>query len=705
MLLVSNHHQDCLVKWLSVTLGRSKHQLTEPQTAVLAKGLNFNLSPTSIPIHDIVEQTELACCRMNLNPSQRAAVRNEICGTLKSAKPPRSNVTKEERQAVSQLQKLKEVLILPADKGRATVLLDKSEYESKMNEMLSDTQTYEVLNKDPSKRYRDKLIAILKRLHYTEKKIDHDQYNELYPTTFHMPRIYGSPKIHKDNCPLRPIVEGIGSVTYALQKALKPILKPIEGDPEFYIKDSKDLVKIMKDIKLEPDEIIVSHDVVGLFTNVSIDLALKITEDKLREDTSFKDRTNLLIEDVMELLSLVLRTTYFSYDGKIYQQKFGVAMGGPISPIIANIVMDFMFRKFMETVPVEIKPRLLKKFVDDSVSVVKEGAVTQLTSFMNELDPTKNLSYTCELPEDRKLPCLDLLFHKKEDGSLKTTVYRKKTHTDQYLSFSSHHPLRHKQGVIRTLLDRADALVSESQDKSTEYDHVSNALRKCGYPKKVIADVIKQRKAAASNVSEQSRQKSKPKDQSKKAFCAVIPYLKGLSEQVERIYKRYGISCALKPNNKLRSLLVHPKDPRPKMNTSHCVYKIPCSNCPQPYIGETERHLHTRVKEHSDSVAKVANKKFTRACASQSRATKDDGKQSACAIHASKRNHVIDFDNASVLATHCNDKLGRKIRESIWVRSEPKGTFNRNEGGYELSRTWDALLQSSVTESHLTKQS
>ena len=141
------------------------------------------------------------------------------------------------------------------------------------------------------------------------------------------------------------------------------------------------------------------------------------------------------------------------------------------------------------------------------------------------------------------------------------------------------------------------------------------------------------------------------------------------------------------------------------MNTSHCVYKIPCSNCPRPYIGETERHLHVRVKEHSDSVAKVANKKFTRARASQSQATEDDGKQSACAIHVAKRNHVIDFDNASVLATHCNDKLGRKIRESIWVRSEPMGTFNRNKGGYELSRTWDALLQSGVTKSHLANQS
>ena len=438
----------------------------------------------------------------------------------------------------------------------------------------------------------------------------------------------------------------------------------------------------------------------GLFTNVSIDLALKITEDKIREDTSLKDRTNLMVEDIMELLSLVLRTTYFSYDGTIYQQKFGVAMGGPISPIIANIVMDFMFKKYMETVPADIKPRLLKKFVDDSVSVVKESAVTELTNFMNGLDPTGNLSYTCELPENCKLPCLDLLFHKKNDGTLKTTVYRKKTHTDQYLNFSSHHPLQQKQGVIRTLLDRADALVSESEDKSAEYDHVSQALSKCGYPKKVISDVIQRRKTAATNITD-VRQNSKPKDQVRKPFCATVPYVQGLSEKVQRIFKQHGVSCALKPTNKLRSLLVHPKDPRPKMNTSHCVYKIPCASCPQSYIGETERHVHVRIKEHSDSVAKVTNQKFTRARASQS--SDDMPNQSACAKHVAKRNHVIDFDKASVLATHCHDKLGRQIRESIWVKSQPQGTFNRNEGGYELSRTWDALLQSGVTTSCLAK--
>ena len=286
-----------------------------------------------------------------------------------------------------ELQSLKEIVILPADKGRATVVLDRLEYESKMDAMLADTKTYEILKKDPTSSLRTKLINILKRLEKKEHKIDKTQYNELYPTTFHMPRIYGSPKIHKENCPLRPIVEGIGSVTYNLQKSLKPILRPIEGDPEFYIKDSKDLVKVFGELKLEDDEILMSHDVVGLFTNVSIDLALDIIKDKLEKDTKLKDRTNLTVTDVIELLDLVLRTTYFSYNGKIYRQKFGVAMGGPISPIVANIVMDYMFRKFVNTIPPEIKPRVIKKFVDDSLSAAKRSAVQQLTDHINQLDP------------------------------------------------------------------------------------------------------------------------------------------------------------------------------------------------------------------------------------------------------------------------------------------------------------------------------
>ena len=65
-----------------------------------------------------------------------------MIGAICLAKPPRSNVSKGERQAIDELKKLKDTVILPADKGKATVVLDKEEYMSKVKLVLSDTKTY-----------------------------------------------------------------------------------------------------------------------------------------------------------------------------------------------------------------------------------------------------------------------------------------------------------------------------------------------------------------------------------------------------------------------------------------------------------------------------------------------------------------------------------------------------------------------------------
>ena len=90
------------------------------------------------------------------------------------------------------------------------------------------------------------------------------------------------------------------------------------------------------------------------------------------------------------------------------------------------------------------------------------------------------------------LPMLDTLSCRTEDGSLDVRVYRKKTHTDQYLDFRSNHPLHHKLGVVRTLLDRNDAITSKQSDKEKEEEHVRKALSRCGYPKWAMERVKKQ---------------------------------------------------------------------------------------------------------------------------------------------------------------------------------------------------------------------
>ena len=82
---------------------------------------------------------------------------------------------------------------------------------------------------------------------------------------------------------------------------------------------------------------------------------------------------------------------------------------------------------------------------------------------------------------------------KRWTGTIKTTVYRKKAHTDQYLSFQSHHLLHQKLGVARTLLDRAESVITEAQDKEKEENHIRSVLKVCGYPEWTIKQVKENR--------------------------------------------------------------------------------------------------------------------------------------------------------------------------------------------------------------------
>ena len=68
---------------------------------------------------------------------------------------------------------------------------------------------------------------------------------------------------------------------------------------------------------------------------------------------------------------------------------------------------------------------------------------------------------------DRQTPFLDTHIHRRHNGSVKVKVYRKKTHTNQYLAFDSHHPLHQKISVIRTLMNRCEEIVTEAAEVGT----------------------------------------------------------------------------------------------------------------------------------------------------------------------------------------------------------------------------------------------
>ncbi|XP_072048537.1 uncharacterized protein [Amphiura filiformis] len=274
-----------LKKWV---VNLSKHKLTDPQKRVLAKGLNFAPSPNKIPYDEYIVATELACYKLLQN--EVTVLRSEMANTLRSAKPMKSNISKEERQAIFDLKKDESILILPADKGKATVVMDTEEYEQKLNNMLSDEKTYEVLTKDPIAKYKRELVSILTRFK-TENKITRAQYDYLYPTAENVPRIYATPKIHKEGNKVRPIVDYTGSIAYQNSRALADILAPLVGTTEHHVLNSKNLAEDMAEVFIEE-----VHHKLGVVRTLMdrMNNLVSDEDDKQQEEEKIKKALSLL---------------------------------------------------------------------------------------------------------------------------------------------------------------------------------------------------------------------------------------------------------------------------------------------------------------------------------------------------------------------------------------------------------------------------
>ncbi len=161
--------------------------------------------------------------------------------------------------------------ILPADKGRATVLMNKEEYYSKVNQLIQ-SGTYTLVQKDPTKNQETIISHELKNLE-REDKIPTMLYNRLRPTGCRPPLLYGLPNIHKSGIPLRPIVYCIGSPSSNVSKFISNMISPLFGKTRSNIKNSTHFMQTVSRVCLRSDKMMVSFDGSSLFTNVPIDEA------------------------------------------------------------------------------------------------------------------------------------------------------------------------------------------------------------------------------------------------------------------------------------------------------------------------------------------------------------------------------------------------------------------------------------------------
>ena len=171
--------------------------------------------------------------------------------------------------------------------------------------------------------------------------------------------------------------------------------------------------------------------------------------------------------------------------------------------------------------------------MDDTFVIHKEANKQGFLQHINSVDPA--IRFTVEdNKEDGSIPFLDTIVKPEADGSLSITVYRKPTHTDQYLQWDSHHHLSAKFSVIQTLSHRASTVCSDPELLQKEKEHLRKALTKCNYPKWALDKVEKRLNKPTRQVNDGGSNNAQTANQGVQSKGhIVIPYTQGLCESIK----------------------------------------------------------------------------------------------------------------------------------------------------------------------------
>ena len=199
-----------------------------------------------------------------------------------------------------------------------------------------------------------------------------------------------------------------------------------------------------------------------------------------------------------------------------------------------------------------------------------------------------------------ELAFLDTLL-KQNDGEIFALVYRKLTHTDQYLHYSSHHQTSCKESVVSSLFNRAYSIITSKDDLHKENARIKQVLKENGYQESIINKIF--RRITNNNSLPQSQQLTPARDiQDEEIRVSInLRHVEGTSEKLRRILRSHKIRSTFYTEITSRKLLCKPKVQVATEDKNNIVYEVDCSNCQAVYFGESKSSLKSRSDEHKRS--------------------------------------------------------------------------------------------------------
>ena len=575
------------------------------------------------------------------------------------------NITKAEWDRLKNFKAQQELIKLPADKGSAIVIEKDQKYIRKEQDQINDMDVVPCTRSENAilRHVRSRIIEEFKSMGLKEK-----EYRYYLVTAAEVAKMYLPIKTHKphDDFPGRPVVNQTCDPTYNLCKELQKIIHPLAIRAKSYIKDSFHFKQMLKEVEIQEHFIQLSFDIRSLFPSIPIKPTLAMIHNKLQNDKSLKERTKWQPKNIVNLIQICTEETHFKdFEGNIWTQTDGTAMGKSISGDITGIFMESYEEEFVFN-PNNNKfiPAFWKREVDDVYCLWQYGQ-DNIQNFLDYLNSRHSrIKWTIEVEKEGILPFVDLSLCRRA-YRISAGIYRKASHTLKYSTFSSNRPRAEQLGIVKSMLNRAYNLCDEGEPLVREVKLLNDAFIANGYHPKDVDRII-------STYEHQKRDKNEEAKNRCDTIC--IPYVQGVSDILRKQLAKEGVNLIFKKGRTLRQFLFN-GEPKKSTRKKNVCYRVPCLNCSYCYIGETSQWWDEREKQHKRCISN------------------QDENNSFWQHLKQNPDHVIGWDQVSFLAFDSRFHH-RRMKESILIDIFANPGVMNIEDGMKKDACWTVLFPS-----------
>lgn len=324
-------------------------------------------------------------------------------------------------------------------------------------------------------------------------------------------------------------------------------------------------------------------------------------------------------------------------------------MGSPLSPILADIVMQDLETSILESLDFQVK--FYFRYVDDIIMCAPKDKTYHIQEKFNSYH--ERLKFTTEFCINNEINFLDLNIV-LQDGIILLDWFQKKSFSGRMLSYYSEHPFSQKIGTLYNLFDRAIFLSHPKFHQKNIYKCIDLLLSN-GYPLKTIFHYLKKR-ITKHSLDFNNNHKITLDNQNNNTIANNIqyvglPFIKMVTNKISNSLKKSDLKLDLKCINNLNRFIQIPKDKTRPLEKNNVIYKIQCIDCDASYVGQTKRQLKTRLKEHRNNIKL------------------DPSRYSVVTEHMLQFNHKFDWDNVEILDVESNYHK-RLVSEMLHIKSQ-----------------------------------